>query len=138
MKFQKVIFAVLTIFILHFISSTSYAISPAISINSHSSKGQRLSATDQLRVAQMRIFVNMTVEDYGKLSGKKLNFFERFSFKASQRRMRLMLKTYDYGDGLTTLQKISWLIKSLLFGPFPLIRAIDRYNKIGFLFTKPL
>ena len=86
----------------------------------------------------MRIFVNMTVEDYGKLSGKKLNFFERFSFKASQRRMRLMLKTYDYGDGLTTLQKISWLIKGLLFGPFPLIRAIDRYNKIGFLFTKPL
>jgi hypothetical protein len=128
MKFQKVIFAVVTIFILHFISSTTYAISPAIRINSHSSREQGLSATDQFRVAQMRIFVNMTVEDYGKLRGKKLDFFERLSFKNSQRRMRLMLKAYDYGDGPTTLQKISFLLKGLLFGPIALI--------LGYIFLK--
>jgi hypothetical protein len=81
MKFQKIIFALITIFILYFISIFSYAISPAISTNSHSGKGLRHSANDQLGVAQMRIFVNMTVEDFSKIRGRKLNFFERLSFR---------------------------------------------------------
>jgi hypothetical protein len=128
MKFQKVIFAFITIFILHFIGNNSFAISHVTTVNSVSADEKHLSAKDQQMVAQMRIFVNMTVEQYGKLRGKKLNFFERLSFRASQRRMRLMLKAYDDGDGPTTLQKISWLLKGLLFGPIALI--------VGYIFLK--
>ncbi|HSN09946.1 MAG TPA: hypothetical protein VLS85_12980, partial [Hanamia sp.] len=70
----------------------------------------------------------MTPAEYGKLRGKQLNFLERISFRLSQHRMKHMLKNYEYGDGPGTLQKISWLIKGLLFGPLALI--------IGYLFLK--
>ncbi len=128
MKFQKVIFSLITIFFLHFISNNTFAISPVVAAGSVTADGDHLSAKDQVRIAQMRVFVNMTVEQYGKLRGKKLNFFERLSFRASQRRMKLMLKAYDDGDGPGTLEKISWLIKGLLFGPLALI--------VGYIFLK--
>ena len=128
MKFQKVIFALITVFTLQFFCNNLYAISPQVSISSASADVEQLSAKDQLMVARMRFFVNMSAEQYGKLKGKKLNFFERLSFKVSQRRMKLMLKAYDDGDGPTTLQKISWLLKGLLFGPLALI--------LGYIFLK--
>lgn len=128
MKFQKVILSLITIFILHFISNNAFAISPVVAASSVAADGNHFSEKDQVRITQMRVFVNMTVEQYGKLRGKKLNFFERLSFKASQRRMSMMLKAYDNGDGPGTLQKISWLIKGLLFGPLALI--------VGYIFLK--
>jgi hypothetical protein len=42
--------------------------------------------------------------------------------------MKKMLKHYEFGDEPTTLQKISWLLKGLLFGPIALL--------IGYLFFK--
>ncbi|MDQ6890440.1 MAG: hypothetical protein M3Z56_09225 [Bacteroidota bacterium] len=122
MKLPKIFIVLLSFFIFHIITSKSFAISPVSAVNNTSVTRQHFSSADQLRIAQMRVFVNMSVEDYGKLKGKRLNFFERLSFKASQRRMRLMLKAYD-GDGPTTFEKISWLIKGLLLGPIALYLA---------------
>jgi hypothetical protein len=79
------------------------------------------STKDELRLAQMKLFVSLTPGQYEKLKGKKMNFIELFSFKISQRRMKKMIKIYDYGDGPTTLQKISWLLKGLVLGPIALI-----------------
>ncbi|MEO6547397.1 MAG: hypothetical protein ABIN94_05335 [Ferruginibacter sp.] len=80
------------------------------------------------RVAQMKQFIGLTADRYGVLRGKKLNFLEKISFHVTQRRMKKMLKTYEYGDEPTTLQKISWLLKGLLFGPLALL--------FGYLFLK--
>ena len=51
----------------------------------------------------MKLFISLTPEKYGELRGRKLNIFERFSFNTSQRRMKKMLKRYEYGDEPTTL-----------------------------------
>jgi hypothetical protein len=75
-----------------------------------------------LKVAQMKAFTSLSVEQYGQLRGRKLNFFERQSFLISQHRMKKMLQHYDYGD-VTTLQKISWLLKGLLLGPIAVALA---------------
>lgn len=81
------------------------------------------SANTELRIRQMKFFVGLTVKKYAELRGKRLNFIERFSFKISQKRMKKMLRQYEDGDGPTTLQKISWLLR----GP---IRTTCSYSRI--------
>lgn len=129
MKSQKLLFILVAIFVL---KSNCQAATPsyAVHIVSKSEKvdNTHLNEKDLSRVTQMKSFVSMTAEQYGKLRGKKLNFFERLSFKASQHRINQMLKHYEYGDGPATLQKISWLIKGLLFGPLALL--------LGYIFLK--
>ena len=75
---------------------------------------------------QMRWFAGLTAKDYGKIRGKKLNFFERLSFKLNQHRVRQMLK--DYGDEPTVFQKISWCFKGLILGPIALL--------LGYIFMR--
>lgn len=67
-------------------------------------------------ITKMRILANLSIAQYSALHGKKLNAFEKLSFRLSQKRMKMMLKKYDYGE-VGTLQKISWLLKGLLLGP---------------------
>lgn len=76
---------------------------------------------EQMMVMQMRRFDQMSLADYEKLKGKKLNFFQRLSFRLNKRRVHTLLKAYDDGDSPTTLSKISWLLKGLLLGPLALI-----------------
>ncbi len=85
-------------------------------------EGPKTSSKDQLRVAQMKWFVSLTVPGYEKLKGKKINFLEKFSFKLSQKRMKKMIKLYDDGE-VTTLEKISWLLKGLVLGPIAVLLA---------------
>jgi hypothetical protein len=126
---QKLLFTILAIIVLQ---SNSWASVPLLSTSptakTEINRNSRPAKIDQLRIAKMKSFIGLTADEYGKLRGKKLNFLERLSFKASQRRMRQMLKHYEYGDGPTILQKISWLIKGLLLGPIALL--------IGYLFLK--
>jgi hypothetical protein len=77
---------------------------------------------EMLQVAKMRWFASLSLDQYSKVRGKKLNFMERLSFHLSQNRMKKMLKHYDYGE-VTTLQKISWLLKGLLLGPIAVLLA---------------
>ncbi len=79
-------------------------------------------------IEQMRWFAGLTMKEYEKLRGKKLNFFERVSFRLNQHRVKQMLKDYSYGDEPTTLQKISWLVKGLILGPIALI--------LGYIFLR--
>ena len=79
-------------------------------------------------LTQMKTFLSLSVEEYGKKRGKNLNFFEKVSYKTSQRRMKQMLKYYEYGEGPTTMQKIGALIKGLILGPIALL--------LGYLFLK--
>lgn len=126
---QKLIFTLFTIFILcpngqSALVSPSFPLSPKIENVDNPIRSEK----DQFRIAQMKLFIRLTPEKYGELRGRKLNFLERFSFNVSQRRMKKMLKNYGYGDGPTTLEKISWLLKGLLLGPIALL--------IGYLFLK--
>ena len=96
-------------------ANAAVVISTPAALNSPPSK-------EMLQVAKMRWFASLSTEQYSKLRGKKLNFMERLSFHLSQNRMKKMLKHYDYGE-VTTLQKISWLLKGLLLGPIAVLLA---------------
>lgn len=129
MKIKNLFFYIIVItFVTFFCLPTSSAvILPSLSI-AKSVDESPYAKNNQIRIAQMKLFTSITSEEYGKLIGHKLNFVEKISFKLSQHRMRKMLKQYEYGDGPTTLSKISWLLKGLLLGPIALI--------IGYLFLK--
>jgi hypothetical protein len=77
---------------------------------------------EKRRIAEMKLFVALTIPQYEKLKGKKMNRLEKFSFKLSQKRMRNMLKRYDYGE-VTTLEKISWLVRGIVLGPIAVLLA---------------
>lgn len=134
MKSQKLFFTLLAIFVLNF---NGWAASPYAALSSNrllsdhkteSTGNSKLFAKDELRIEQMKLFVSLTPEKYGELRGKKLNFIEKASFNLSKHRMKQMLKYYQYGDGPSTLSKISWLLKGLLFGPIALA--------LGYIFLK--
>jgi hypothetical protein len=129
MKLKKIFFAFAAIIALNFISPDAFAIAPGLSASRNEAiDNSHLTYKDQLRVAQMKMFISLTPDQYGKLRGKKLNFFGRIALRLTQHRMKQMLKSYDYGDGPDTLQKISWLLKGLLLGPIALI--------LGYIFLK--
>ncbi len=100
----------------------------AITPERDSVSGASMTNKEKLKVEEMKLFAKMTMSDYENLRGKKLNAFERLSFKLTQHRVNKMLKHYSYGDSPTTLQKISWLLKGILLGPIALL--------IGYLFLK--
>ena len=129
MKPKKIFFVLAALFALNFTSHAAFVIAPRSSgLKNEVVNNSHLSYKDQIRVAQMKTFINLTPGQYGKLRGKKLNFFGRMAFRLSQHRMKQMLKSNDYGDGPTTFEKISWLLKGLLLGPIALI--------LGYIFLK--
>lgn len=107
-------------FILLTCSFNTWAVAPS-SIHSLPEASQTKDQ-DQLRVEQMKKFVRFTIADYEQLKGRKMNFLERASFKLTQKRMKKMIKAYDYGD-VSALQKIGWLLKGLLLGPIAVLLA---------------
>lgn len=112
-----------------FTTQASFIISSrATSTSSTSSSKLSSNTTEQLEIMKMRQFSKLTVADYEKLTGKKLNIFQRLSFRMTKHRVNNMLKAYYDGDGPTTLQKISWLIKGLILGPIALI--------LGYIFLR--
>jgi hypothetical protein len=123
MKSPRLLLAFAAIFILHFngFPALPLSTSPSLPATTVVASSQ-LTAKEQFRIAQMKKFTSLSVGEYGKLRGEKLNFFEKISFKLSQRRMKQMLRHYEYGE-VTTLQKISWLLKGLLLGPIAVALA---------------
>ncbi|MBE7170143.1 MAG: hypothetical protein INR73_06115 [Williamsia sp.] len=85
-------------------------------------EGPKILMNEQARILQMKRFVDLTPADYEKLSGKKMNVLQRAVFKLSQKRMKNMLHAYSYGN-VTLLQKISWFLRGLLFGPLAVLMA---------------
>jgi hypothetical protein len=122
MKCAKLLYCLLTIVLLTFTVQQAYSASITSQTKNTAALSTLAPAEQSLRVAQMKMFTNLTITQYEKLSGKKLNFFGRLSFRMSQNRMKKMLKRYDYGE-VSTLQKISWLLKGLLLGPIAVLLA---------------
>ena len=77
---------------------------------------------EQVRIMQMKKFVEMTPAGYERLSGKKMHVLQKIAFKLSQKRMKNMLRSYRYGN-VSVLQKISWFLRGMLFGPFAVLLA---------------
>lgn len=62
-----------------------------------------LSSIDQ-RILYMKWFVKLTPEEFGQLRGKKLNFFERMSFRTTQKRMKHQLLS----QSTVTSEGVNW------------------------------
>ncbi len=123
-KWEKLRLTLLIVctFRLTFTTKASFIISTGATSTASTSFARLPSDTrEQIEVLQMRHFAKLTIPDYEKLTGKKLNIFQRLSFRLTKHRINNMLKAYDYGDGPTTLEKISWFIKGLILGPIALI-----------------
>ena len=75
------------------------------------------------RLEQMKFYCSLSLKEYEKFRGKKLNFFQKLLFKSSQHRMKQMLKGNESGDGLRTIDKISWLCRGILLGPIAIAMA---------------
>ena len=78
--------------------------------------------TEEQRILELKWFTSLSTAEYGKLRGKKLNFFEKISFKLTRHRAKQMLKHKSW-DEPTILQKISWFLKGILLGPIAVILA---------------
>lgn len=94
-----------------------------IAVNPINAADKNPNLKKELRLAQLKLYTSLSVQEYEKLRGKKLNFFQKLSFKLSQRRMKNVLKAYSYGDGPSVFQKIGWLCKGILLGPLAVILA---------------
>src|SRR5579859_4360859 len=120
MQLKRIFPTVAAIVFFSFSSHAALPVSVAASkIDSVFSVGPTL-YKQELMIMQMKRFVSMTPEEYGKLRGKKLNFFQRMAFNMTQHRMKRMLSRYDYGDP-SIFQKISWLLRGLVLGPIALL-----------------
>jgi hypothetical protein len=85
-----------------------------------------------LKYLQASEFVKLSVSEYTKLTGKKLNFLQKLSFKVTKMKMKhdlkknSSLKITDYidGDGTTFQIDILWLLLGLLL---PVIGVLIAY-----------
>lgn len=123
MKSLKLLFCMVFFATLHFhgyaaLTPSTVVLLPKIQEHTKAKKPNK----EQLKIAQMKWFTSLSVKDYEKLSGKKLNFFARVSFKMSQQRMQKMIKHYDWGEP-STLSKISWFGKGFVLGPIGVLLA---------------
>lgn len=85
-------------------------------------EGPKLPVDERARIMQMKKFVALTPAGYERLSGKKMHVLQKAAFKLSQKRMKNMLRSYRYGN-VSVLQKISWFLRGMLFGPLAVLSA---------------
>lgn len=65
---------------------SSPSVTPSLSTDAKPTLSQK-----QQQLMFMKWFVKLDAKEYGKMRGKKLNFFERLSFKATHHRMKQQL-----------------------------------------------
>lgn len=76
-------------------------------------------------------FVKLSAKEYSDLTGKKLNLFQRMSFKITKMKMKhdlkrnpdLKLTDYINGDDATFRIDALWLILGVLIGPIGVLLA---------------
>ncbi len=76
-------------------------------------------------------FVKLSVKEFNVLTGKKLNFLQRVSFKMTKMKMKhdlkknpdLKITDYVDGDGTTFRLDVLWLILGVLIGPIGVLLA---------------
>lgn len=89
---------------------------------------------------QVSEFVKLTPKEFSSLTGKKLNFLQRLSFRATQVKMRhdlkknpnLSLSDYVNGDSRTFQIDILWLLLGTILGPIGVLIAyltkVEKYK----------
>ncbi len=75
------------------IPTSTFSITPSASTDAVPSVSKK-----QQQLLLMKWFVKLSPKEYGKMRGKKLNFFEKLSFKLTQYRMKQQLKANNTGD----------------------------------------
>lgn len=70
----------------------------------------------------LKILVKLTAEEYGKLRGKKLNFFERLAFKSAQKKLKRQL-TKGMAEDETEGFHLGGYLLGLILGPFGVLGA---------------
>lgn len=84
-----------------------------------------------LKYVQASEFVKLSAKDYSEITGKKLNFMQKLSFKVTKMKMKrdlkknpdLKLTDYINGDGTTFQIDALWLILGILIGPIGVLLA---------------
>ena len=78
-------------------------------------------SSHQERVYYMRWFVKLTATEYGEMRGKKLNFFEKWNFRATQNKMKRQLRA----EGSADSEGVNWggLALGVFLGPLGVIGA---------------
>jgi hypothetical protein len=96
---MRVLKLFLTITVFSLFAYSAVAIAPPVGTVPAVSKDVTPLSKKQQQLAAMKWFVNLTPTEYGNLRGKKLNFFEKASFKLTQYRMKQQLKHASSDDG---------------------------------------
>ena len=86
-----------------------------------------LAASKYLKASE---FIKLSPEEYAAITGKKLNFFQRMSFRVAKMRMKhdlkknadLLITDYVDGDGSFRVDPL-WLILGVLLGPIGVLIA---------------
>ena len=97
--FSLVVFSLMSVAVHSAVPSSGFAVVPSATtdINPTVSKKQQ-------QVLFMKWFVSLSPKQYGVMREKKLNIFEKLSFKLTQYRMKQQLKAKSSGDS----EGINW------------------------------
>ena len=90
-----------------------------------------------VKYLQASEFVKLSAADYTALTGKKLNFLQRLSFKATKLKMKhdlkrnpnLKITDYIDGDGSTFRVDALWLIIGIIIGPIGVLIAYATHQE---------
>ncbi|MEO5782711.1 MAG: hypothetical protein ABIQ07_05535 [Ginsengibacter sp.] len=122
---KKIKLLLLTAFSMYAFSSINMAY--CFSIIKPAEQPSSLEAFKYLKASE---FVKLSVQDFNNLTVKKLNFFQRMSFKITKMKMKHDLKKNpglkitDYVDGDGTFKvDILWLILGVILGPIGVLIA---------------
>ena len=92
MRTAKLFFGILFLSLMSFSTLASNPFSSSSATPATTNEGVPTLSKKQQQLALMKYFVNLSAREYGNMRGKKLNFFERLSFKTTQHRMKQQLK----------------------------------------------
>ena len=104
MRTAKLFFGILFLSLMSFSTLASNPFSSSSATPATTKDGVPIASKKQQQLALMKYFVNLSAREYGNMRGKKLNFFERLSFKAAQHRMKQQLKA----AGSSESEGVNW------------------------------
>lgn len=126
---KKITFLLIAVFSTYAFSGVNTA--TAFSIIKPVADKEVPATVNNLKYLQVSEFVNLSVKEYSELTGKKLSFLQKVSFKATKMKMKRDLKKnpdlkitdYVDADGGTFRLDALWLIIGILLGPIGVLIA---------------